>query len=315
MAHRKAVSVSEADTKGIYMRRAARASLAVSLFLVVIKSIAYFASDSVAMLASLADSALDLFTASLNIFAIHEALAPADAEHRFGHGKAEPLAGLAQGAFICASALFLVIEATSRSIHPQPIENSVLALVVMCISLFAAICLVFYQRTVVAKTGSLAVAADQTHYFGDIATNVGVVLAIVLTTRLGWLLADPIIALLVAAVLVGSAWLVFRQSLDQLMDRELPDETRAEIVERIRRHPDIRSLHELKTRKAGLSTFIQVHIELDPQMPLAQAHRISDQVEKDLCTSFPGAEVIIHQDPEGLEPSDATGAVPPDRSR
>ena len=304
--------MSHGGTKGIYMRRAARASLAVSLLLVVLKGIAYLASDSVAMLASLADSALDLFTATLNIFAIHEALTPADAEHRFGHGKAEPLAGLEQGAFITASALFLVIEATSRIIHPQPIENSLLALVVMCISLFAAICLVIYQRTVVAKTGSLAVAADQTHYFGDIATNVGVVLAIVLTTQLGWLRADPIIALLVAAILVGSAWLVFRRSLDQLMDRELPDEIRAEIVERIRRHPDIRSLHELKTRKAGLSTFIQVHIELDPHMPLARAHRISDAVEKDLCTRFPGAEVIIHQDPEGLEP-DATGATPPDR--
>jgi ferrous-iron efflux pump FieF len=295
------------------MRRAARASLAVSLLLVGLKGVAYFASDSVAMLASLADSALDLFTAALNMFAIHSALAPADAEHRFGHGKAEPLAGLAQGAFIAASALFLGIQAVSRILNPQPIENSLLALAVMCISLAAAISLVFYQRFVVARTGSLAVSADQTHYFGDIATNIGVVLAIVLTAKLGWLLADPIIALLVAAVLVGSAWLVFRQSLDQLMDHELPDDVRSEIVAHIRRHPEVRSLHELKTRKAGLSTFIQVHIELDPQMSLARAHLVSDQVEKELCAHFPGAEVIIHQDPAGLEPvSDATAAIPPD---
>ena len=300
--------------RGSIMRTAAMASVAVSLFLVTIKAAAYFASNSVAMLASLADSALDLFTAGLNMLAIHQSLSPADAEHRFGHGKAEPLAGLAQGAFIAASALFLVIQAATRMLHPQPIEHSLLALVVMCISLAAAIALVMYQRHVVARTGSLAVSADQTHYFGDIATNIGVVLAIVLTARLGWLLADPVIALLVAAVLVGSAWLVFRQSLDQLMDRELPDEERARIVERIRHHPDVRSLHELKTRKAGLSTFIQVHIELDPAMPLAQAHRISDAVEKDLCDAFPGAEVIIHQDPEGLEPAaDATDVIPPDR--
>src|SRR6202012_5204 len=239
------------------------------------KTFAYFASHSVAMLASLADSALDLFTAGLNFFAIQEALTPADREHRFGHGKAEPLAGLAQGAFITASALFLVIQAVQRLISPQPIEHGLEALLVMLVAIVAAIGLILYERSVIKRTGSLAISADQTHYIGDLATNFGVVIAILLA-GLGWVLADPIIALLVAAVLVGSAWLVFRQSLDQLMDRELPDEIRAGIAQRIRRHPDIRSLHELKSRKAGLSTFIQVHIELDPHMPLSRAHRISD---------------------------------------
>ncbi len=283
------------------MRRAAKASLAVSLLLVAIKAVAYFATDSVAVLASLADSALDLFTSALNMYAIHEALAPADDEHRFGHGKAEPLAGMAQGAFIAASALFLVIQAVTRIVHPQPIAHGDLALGVMGISILAAIGLVFYQRRVVARTGSLAVSADQTHYFGDLVTNVGVVVAILISTKLGWVLADPLIALLVAAVLVGSAWLVFRQSLDQLMDHELPKEDRARIIAVIRRHPEVRALHELKTRKAGLSTFIQVHIELDPAMPLARAHAISDAVEAELCAEFPSAEVIIHQDPAGLE--------------
>ena len=318
--------MSEKDA-GVHMRRAARASLLVSLLLVALKGVAYFASDSVSMLASLADSALDLFTATLNMYAIHEALAPADAEHRFGHGKAEPLAGLAQGAFITASALFLVIQAASRIVHPQPIEHSVLALCVMSISIAAAIWLVLYQRQVVKRTGSLAVSADQTHYFGDLATNIGVVVAILLTAELGWLLADPIIALMVAAVLVGSAWLVFRQSLDQLMDHELPDEDRKRIIATVLRHRDVRALHELKTRKAGLFTFIQVHIELDPEMRLARAHFVSDEVEKALCAEFPGAEVIIHQDPVGLErPADGfspqapvaagaggTSEIPPDR--
>src|SRR4051812_33379357 len=283
------------------MRRAAKASLAVSLLLVTIKAVAYFATDSVAVLASLADSALDLFTSALNMYAIHEALAPADDEHRFGHGKAEPLAGLAQGAFIAASALFLVIQAVTRIVHPQPIAHGGLALGVMLVSILAAIGLVMYQRQVVARTGSLAVSADQTHYFGDLVTNVGVVVAILISTKLGWVLADPLIALFVAAVLVGSAWLVFRQSLDQLMDHELPDADRRRIIGVIRRHPQVRALHELKTRKAGLSTFIQVHIELDPAMPLARAHGISDAVEAELCAEFPGAEVIIHQDPAGLE--------------
>jgi len=286
---------------GQLMRRAALASLAVSLFLLVLKAAAYFASNSVAMLASLADSALDLFTSSLNLFAIHEALTPADAEHRFGHGKAEPLAGLAQGAFITASALFLVIQAVTRILAPQPIDHSIEALLVMCVSIFAAICLILYERRVVAATGSVAINADQTHYLGDLATNIGVVLAIVLATWLGWSLADPIIAILVAAIMAWTAWGVGRRSLDQLMDHELPDADRERIKEIVRGHDGVHSLHDLRTRSAGLSTFIQVHVEMDPRMTLADAHALSDAVERDLCAAFPGAEVIIHQDPEGLE--------------
>jgi ferrous-iron efflux pump FieF len=302
--------VSGAADSGLYMRRAALASLGVSLFLVAIKTFAYFASHSVAMLASLADSALDLFTSALNLLAIHEALTPADKEHRFGHGKAEPLAGLAQGAFITASALFLVIQAVQRLINPQPLENGLAALIVMLVSIAMAIGLILYERSVIKRTGSLAVSADQTHYMGDLATNVGVVIAILLATQLGWAAADPLIALFVAAVLVASAWLVFRSSLDQLMDHELPDAERARIIAIVKAHPEVISLHDLRTRKAGLYTFIQVHIELDPAMPLARAHEISDEVERELCQAFDQAEVIIHQDPAGLEkatPLAATG--------
>ena len=291
------------EYRGRVMRRAALASLLVSLLLVGLKAAAYFASGSVALLASLADSALDLFTAGLNMLAIHESLSPADAEHRFGHGKAEPLAGLAQGAFIAASAVFLVVQAAQRLMAPQQIDHSLQALIVMFISIFAAICLILYERHVVAQTGSVAVTADATHYFGDVVCNVGVVVAIVLSTRLGWYEADPIIALLVALVLVVSAWSVFRQSFDQLMDRELPDEARSRIVDIVRSHEDVSALHELKTRQAGGAVFIQVHLELDPQMSLARAHAISDQVEQAICAAFPRAEVIIHQDPAGAEPA------------
>jgi ferrous-iron efflux pump FieF len=286
---------------GSLMKRAAIASVSVSLFLVLIKTFAYFASHSVALLASLADSALDLFTSSLNLFAIRQALTPADDEHRFGHGKAEPLAGLAQGAFITASALFLVIQAVNRILAPEPIDHSVSALLVMCVAILCAIGLILYERGVVAKTGSVAVDADQTHYLGDLVTNVGVVLAIVLTTWMDWPLADPLIAIAVAVVMVYTAWGVARVALDQLMDRELPDAERDRIRVIVRGHGAVRSLHDLKTRQAGLSTFIQVHLEMDPTMTLADAHTVSDEVEKDLMTAFPGAEVIIHQDPAGLE--------------
>ena len=293
---------SRVEQSGALMRRAAIASVAVSLFLVAIKTFAYFVSHSVAMLASLADSALDLFASSLNMLAIRSALTPADAEHRFGHGKAEPLAGLAQGAFISASALFLVLQAVQRIITPEPLDNSIPALVVMGISIFVTILLVLYQRRVVAKTGSLAVEADTTHYASDLATNLGVIVALVLVTWLGWTLADPLIALAVAGVMLFTAFGVGRQSFHQLMDRELPDEERARILRIARSHPAVRDVHELKTRAAGLSTFIQLHLALDPAMPLSQAHVISDAVEQALLAAYPGAEVIIHQDPAGLEP-------------
>ena len=283
------------------MRRAAVASVSVSAFLVAIKTFAYFASHSVAMLASLADSALDLFTSSLTLFAIHHALTPADDEHRFGHGKAEPLAGLAQAAFITASALFLVIQAVNRILAPEPLDNSIPALLVMCVAIAFAIGLILYERNVVARTGSVALDADQRHYVGDLATNVGVVLALILTVYVGWTLADPLIAMAVAGVMTWTAWGVGRTSLDQLMDHELPQEDRDRIAHIVRGHGSVRSLHDLKTRKAGLSVFIQVHLELDPQMKLTEAHAISDEVERDLMAAFPGAEVIIHQDPAGYE--------------
>jgi ferrous-iron efflux pump FieF len=290
---------------GTLMRRAAWASVSVSLFLVGIKAFAYFASHSVAMLASLADSALDLFTSSINLFAIRQALTPADAEHRFGHGKAEPLAGLAQGAFITASALFLVIQAVNRILVPEPIEHSIAALLVMCVAIACAIGLILYERKVVAATGSLAVEADQTHYFADLVTNIGVVLALLLSAGLGWTLADPLIAIAVSGVMLWSAFGVGRQSFNQLMDRELPDEERARICRIAQSHRAVKNVHDLKTRMAGLSTFIQLHLALDPNISLAEAHTISDAVERALLQAYPGADVIIHQDPAGLEPEPA----------
>ena len=283
------------------MRRAAIASVGVSLLLVGLKTFAFFATYSVAMLASLADSALDLFTATLNLFAVRSALTPADAEHRFGHGKAEPLAGLAQGAFIAASAMFLVIQAVERLIAPQPVPHSLLALGVMGISILCAIALILYERRVVDNTGSVAIAADRTQYLADLTTNCGVIVALFLSAWMHWELADPLIALLVAAVLVWSAWSVFVPSYDQLMDHELPESDRERIKAIVRGHPQVRSLHDLRTRSAGLNTFIQLHLELDPRMELLQAHAVSDAVERDVCYAFPGAEIIIHQDPAGVE--------------
>ncbi|HEY1961406.1 MAG TPA: cation diffusion facilitator family transporter [Rhizomicrobium sp.] len=297
-------SVAFASEEGAHaplMRRAAIASLGVSIALVALKAVAYLLTNSVSMLASLADSALDLFSSTLNLVAIRSALTPADAEHRFGHGKAEPLAGLAQGAFIAGSATFLIIQAINRFLAPSTIDHPTVGLIVMAISIAATLALVTYQRHVVARTGSIAVSADRMHYASDLITNVGVVVAITLTEWFGWRYADPAIALAIAGVLIGSAWSVFLQSYHQLMDRELPDGDRARIKAIVMRHPEVRNLHDLRTRAAGVHTFAQFHIELDPAISITRAHEISDEVEKSVCAEFPNCQVIIHQDPAGLE--------------
>ena len=283
------------------MRRAAFASLGVSIALVVLKAIAYLLTNSVAMLASLADSSLDLFSSTLNLVAIRSSLTPADEEHRWGHGKAEPLAGLGQGAFIAGSATFLIIQAINRFIWPEPLDRPLAGLVVMGVSIAATLVLITYQRYVVKRTGSVAISADRMHYASDLITNIGVVLAIGLTEWFHWKLADPVIALGIAAILIVSAWSVFIQSYNQLMDRELPDAGRDRIKAIVMRNPEVRDLHDLRTRAAGVHTFIQFHIELDPAISITRAHEISDQVEKSVCAEFPNSEVIIHQDPAGVE--------------
>jgi ferrous-iron efflux pump FieF len=175
----------------------------------------------------------------------------------------------------------------------------------MAVSIATTIALVTLQQIAIRRTGSLAVGADRMHYLGDLLTNVGVIVGIVLSTQFGLLEADPVIGMVVALVLAWSAWLVFRQSYDQLMDRELPDADRVKIKDIVMHHPEVRSLHDLRTRAAGIATFIQLHIELDPKMSLMRSHEVSDEVEHELCTAFPNAEVIIHQDPAGVEMPEA----------
>jgi ferrous-iron efflux pump FieF len=283
------------------MWRTAWAAVAVAALLILLKTIAYVITDSIAMMASLADSGLDLFASSINLLAIHQALTPADAEHRFGHGKAEPLAGLAQGAFIAGSVTFLVIESVGRLVSPRSVSHAGVGVAVMAVSIAAVFALVIFQRFTVRRTHSIAIGADFVHYLGDLATNLGVVVGILLATEFGWLIADPIVGLLVAVGLSYSAVHVFRQSYDQLMDRELPDDERDRIKTIVMRHNEVRNLHDLRTRAAGISTFIQLHIELDPAISLTRAHEVSDAVEADILGTFPNAEVIIHQDPHGVE--------------
>lgn len=287
------------------MQRTAMAAVITGGVLVVIKTVAYLMTGSIALLASLVDSAFDIFVSFVNLLAIRHALTPADNEHRFGHGKAEPLAGLIQGAFVCGSTLLLLTESVKRLISPQPIEHGIVGIVVTVVSTIVCVLLVLQQHYVVKRTGSIAINADYLHYLADVLINIGVLIAIVVATSFNWLSADPIMGILVALALAWSVLSIIRQSYDQLMDRELPDDERERIKALVLSHQGVLGLHDLRTRAAGTHAFIQAHIELDPSLTLFAAHKISDDVEKAVRSAFPLAEIIIHQDPKGYEEPEA----------
>lgn len=280
---------------------AAVVSVSVAVVLIFAKAGAWLVTDSVSLLSTLVDSLLDAAASLINLFAIRHAMAPPDREHRFGHGKAEPLAALGQGAFITGSAVFLVFEASQRLVSPRPVEQVGVGIVVMAISLILTIALVAFQRFVIRRTQSVAIKADSLHYVGDLLVNAAVLIALALSPFVDMPRLDPILALAIAVFILHSAFQIARLSLDMLMDRELPDEDRARIVAIAREHPEVHSLHDLRTRAAGPKSFIQLHLEMNGQMALWRAHEIADEVENELLQAFPNSEVIIHQDPQGLE--------------
>ena len=269
--------------------------------MVAAKAFAYIGTDSIAMLGTLADSAADLVASLGILFAVRQALTPADSDHRFGHGKAEPLIGLAQALFIAGSATFLFSEAVRHLLSPSPVINPLGGVGVILFSIVMTSGLVVYQRKTIRATGSLAISADSAHYAGDLLTNLGVIVALLLSSYLGWQLADPIIGLVIAAVLYRTAWLVLRSSLDQLMDRELPEQDRERIKKVVLGHHEVKGMHDLRTRAAGTQSFIQIHVEMDSALNLAEAHEASDEIEKELRAAFPNAEILIHLDPHGSE--------------
>lgn len=288
-------------SKARLMSLATYAATGVAVFLVVIKFLAFIVTGSVALLGSLIDSLLDGIASIINMIAVRHSLQPADHEHRFGHGKAEAIAGLGQAAFIIGSALFLVFESISRLYRPEPVSAGYVGLAVIVFSICLTVGLVAFQKYVVDRTGSVAISADSLHYRGDLFMNVAVLAALFLSSFGGWPQADPVFAIGIAGYIGYSAWQIFSISYDQLMDRELPDADRDKIRTIAIGHDDVVSLHDLRTRKSGTDVFIQLHLELDPNMTLLDAHTVADQVEESVKQVFPDAQVLIHQDPAGQE--------------
>lgn len=282
------------------MRLATYASTGVACTLIAAKLVAWLMTDSVSLFATLIDSCLDALASIINLLAVRHALEPADKSHRFGHGKAESLAGLGQSTFICGSALFLVLEGINRVLHPQALGSASIGIAVMVFSIVATLGLVIFQSHVIRKSGSTAIKADHLHYKTDLLINGSVIVALLLSVY-GWSGFDPVFALAIAAYIFHSAIKIMRESLDHLMDRELPPEDRARVKEIVHSHPETRGMHDLRTRKSGTTQFIQLHLELDDDLKLVEAHRISDEVEESIMAAFPDAEVIIHEDPASID--------------
>lgn len=283
--------------KARLMRLATYASVATAVSLIVAKLVAWFITDSVSILATLVDSSLDVLASVVNLIAVHHALQPADREHRFGHGKAEPLAGLGQSMFIAGSAGILLLQGINRLLNPQPLEAGLeLGVGVMVFSIIASLALYSFQRYVVRQTGSTAIQADALHYKTDVLVNGSVIVALLLTFY-GWPQFDPIFAIAIALYILYSAWHIVRESINLLMDHELPEEERQKISALVINHPDAIGLHDLRTRRSGTTVFVQLHLELDERLSLKQAHDIADELEHKIAALFDEAEVIIHEDP------------------
>lgn len=283
-----------------YTGQATAASVAVALVLTVTKGVIWWQSGSVALLASAADSLLDL-TASLTVyFSVRYAAEPADAEHRYGHGKAEAFAGIFQAILVAASAALLFREGIEHSFSPVEIKASPLALGVMGLSIVLTLLLLWVQTRALKKTGSIAVEGDRAHYFSDLASNVVVILGIAGSTLLGWLWLDAAAALAVAVWLVWTAWEVARGAGNQLMDRELPDDERGRIQALAEDDPRIVNIHQLRTRAAGPLLHIQFHMMLGGGLSLEEAHAIMVECERRLLAEYPAADILIHPDPHGV---------------
>jgi ferrous-iron efflux pump FieF len=285
------------DDVGRLMRQASLASMTVAIALIAAKTAAWALTDSVGMLSSLVDSSLDLVTSLITFIAIRQALTPADEDHRFGHGKAEALAGMAQAGFIAASAGGVGLTVVDRFLHPHPVQSEEVGILVSGLGVVLTLALMMFQSHVVRRTKSLAIGADKTHYMADFVTNISVGVGLFLSSRLQQPMIDVIVALGVAAYLVVGAWGIGRTSIDVLMDRELPDEDRRHILEIVRGHPGVRNVHDLRTRSAGLTKFIQLHVVFQPTMSLGRAHVMGDSIQADILQAFPDAEVILHVDP------------------
>lgn len=289
------------DERAKLTQRAAIASVSVASFLLVLKGYAAWTTGSVAMLGSLADTGLDVIASLITLSGVRIAAMPADHDHRFGHGKAESLAALVQVGIIGISAIGIGWRAVDRLVHGATTANAEYGIGVSVIAIIATLGLILFQRSVVRRTGSVAIKTDSVHYSSDLLLNLSVIVALVLDQYAHLPGVDPVFGILIALWLFYGAWRASAHAVDQLMDKEWPEDRRQAFVAVAGRHPQIRGIHDLRTRTSGANEFAQFHACLDPRMSILAAHDIVDEIEAELLQEFPDVEVIVHIDPAGRE--------------
>lgn len=292
------VSLEEAER---LRRQASNAAVAVSVVLSAAKLVAWLLTGSVALLSSLVDSVLDVAAAVLTLVTVRHAMRPPDKGHRYGHGKFEALGALAQMAFIAGSGLLIIFQAIDRLIAPEPIEATPVGLGVMGLSITLTLGLVVFQRHAVRRTGSVGIDAISLNYRGDVLMNLSVIAALAAYQWTGEARIDPIAAIAIAGYMLWNAFSIGRESIDVLMDRELSVDDRRRIVALVMADNRAQGVHDLRTRSAGMTQFIELHLELEGELTLSDAHDVCDDIEAVLKGAFPGAEVILHQEPAGLD--------------
>mgnify|MGYP003296058576 CR=1 FL=1 len=291
--------LTRAQTRARLTTRAALASITMAVFLVAIKSYAAWKTGSVAMLGSLADTALDLVASIVTLIGVRWAAMPADDDHRFGHGKAEALAALIQVVLISISALGIAWRAVDRLTSKAETSGLELGLTVSIVAIAATFALLAYQRHVIHRTGSVAIQTDHLHYKSDLLLNASVIVALLLDQWFGWRMADPLFGVAIAGWLLFGAWRAASQSINQLMDKEWPEEKRSIFLAAAAEHPELAGLHDLRTRTSGAYDFVQFHVWVPGTWTVEDAHERMDVVEAKLQDRFPGTEILIHLDPEG----------------
>jgi ferrous-iron efflux pump FieF len=287
------------DARATLTRRAAIASVTAATILLFLKAYAARATGSVAMLGSLADTGLDLLSSLVTLYAVSLAAQPADADHRFGHGKAEAIAALMQTLVIFGSAGAIGGRAMMTIGHAAPLTRPDIGIGVSLLAAAMTLALVAYQRHVVRVTGSIAIQTDHVHYQSDLFLNLAVVVAFALEAWGGVHGADAVFGMGIAMYLAWGAARAARAAVDMLMDREWPEAKRQTLLTVVARHPKVDGVHELRTRSSGVTDFIQFHVWLAPDMTVGAAHAIVDEIEADVASAFPGAEILIHVDPMG----------------
>ena len=284
----------------VLTRRVTALSVGVASVLILIKGAAWLSGHSVAMLASLADSGLDLVASLVTFFAVRYAAEPPDAEHRFGHGKAEAFSSLTQAGLVFASGALIGQEAIKGLLHPKPIAAEGLGVGVMVVSILLTLALIRAQAEVMKRTRSVAVSGDKAHYSADLASNAVSLVGIAAAGFLGLTWVDAGAGLIVALWLIWGAIGVFREASHQLMDHELPDDDRARILELLTADPRIMGVHQLRTRASGPFVHVQAHMDFDAETPLALAHTLMVEAEARVLQAFPTADILIHPDPRGV---------------